>query len=302
MRFKKALLLHNPHAGNRELQFVRLNFAVNVLKLAGLDVKVAATGNPGYASRYPDRDILIVFGGDGTLHYLLPEAVEWEIPVMILPGGTTNVLVQELNMPYFLIDDLQMIQKCRVRKMYLGSAGGRPFHLMASAGVDGHIIANVPSNLKKYLGVLAFGVTALTIAPDYEMEPFKIESAEFSGEATMAVISNSISYGKFFKIAPRASLFSPELDVCLFTSDSIVRLGRLLCESITGSHLEHDDVIYYKTKALSLHGAEDLPIQADGELISSGSCEFSLYPRMLNIVVPEKEEQGRFTSLDLEAQ
>ncbi len=301
MRFKKALLLHNPLAGNREIQFVRMNFALNVLRLTGLDVEVDATGKPGYASRFADRDLLIIYGGDGTLHYLLPELTEWGIPVMMLPGGTTNVLVQELNMPYFLIDDLQMVQKCRVRKMYLGAADKQPFHLMASAGVDGHIINSVPANMKKYLGVLSFGVTAITKGPEYEMKPFSIESEEFCGEATMAVISNSSSYGKFFKIAPRASLFSPELDVCLFTSDSIVRLGRLLCESVTGRHLEHSDVIYYKTTELFLHGPEELPIQADGDVIKSGSCRFTLYDKTLNIVCPDKSNRGNVTSLDLES-
>jgi YegS/Rv2252/BmrU family lipid kinase len=286
MKFSKALLVHNPHAGNREIQFLRLNFVKNVLKMIGLNIEVEPTGRPGYASRFPDRDLLIVYGGDGTLHYLLPEAAEWEIPVLVLPGGTANVLVHELNMPYFLFEDLMMLQNSRVRKMYLGSAGNRPFHLMASAGIDGHIIASVPANLKKYLGVLSFGVTAITRGSEYHMEPFEVESDGYSGMVTMAVISNSSSYGKFFRIAPKASIFSPELDVCLFTSDSIVRLGRLLCDSITGSHLNHDDVIYYKTKHLKIQGGEGLPIQADGELISSGSCEFSLYGKTLNIVCP----------------
>lgn len=286
MKFSKALLVHNPHAGNREIQFLRLNFVINVLKMIGLDIEVEPTGKPGYASRFSDCDLLIIYGGDGTLHYLLPEAAEWGIPVLVLPGGTANVLVHELNMPYFLFEDLMMLQKSRVKKMYLGSAGSCPFHLMASAGIDGHIIASVPASLKKYLGVLSFGVTAITRGSEYEMKPFRVESEGFSGMVTMAVISNSSSYGKFFRIAPKASIFSPELDVCLFTSDSRVRLGRLLCDSITGSHLNHEDVIYYKTKYLRLQGDESLPIQADGELISSGSCEFSLYDRTLNIVCP----------------
>lgn len=286
MKFNKALLLHNPRAGNREIQFLRLNFALNVLKILGLDVIVKPTGESGYASRYPDRDLLIIYGGDGTLHYLLPEAAEWGIPVLVLPGGTANVLVQELNMPYFFLEDLRLLQKCTVRRMYLGKAGDRPFHLMASAGIDGHIINNVPPNLKKYLGVLAFGVTALTKGPEYVMKPFLIESDNYSGEATMAVISNSSSYGKFFKIAPKASIFSPELDVCIFTSDSMVRLVRLLSDSITGNHLNHQDVVYFKTTRLSLSGPGDLPIQADGEVICSGSCEFGLYDRTLNIVCP----------------
>ncbi len=288
MKFSKALLLHNPLAGNREIQFLRLNFVLNVLRRSGLDIEVEYTGKPGYADRFPDRDLLIIYGGDGTLHYLLPEVTEWGIPVMLLPGGTANVLVHELNMPYFLFEDLMMLEKCRVREMYLGSAGNRPFHLMASAGIDGHIIASVPAYLKKYLGVLSFGVTAITRGSEYNMTPFEIESDGYSGLVTMAVVSNSSSYGKFFKIAPKASIFSPELDVCLFTSDSIVRLGRLLCDSVTGSHLNHSDVIYYKTSQLRIRGRDDLPIQADGELISSGSCEFSLYPKTLNIVCPEE--------------
>ncbi|WP_132387780.1 diacylglycerol kinase family protein [Novosphingobium sp. PhB165] len=42
-------------------------------------------------------DLLVVFGGDGTTHSVVESAVGWDGPLLVLPGGTMNMLAKRLH-------------------------------------------------------------------------------------------------------------------------------------------------------------------------------------------------------------
>ncbi|KHK89626.1 diacylglycerol/lipid kinase family protein [Novosphingobium malaysiense] len=42
-------------------------------------------------------DILAVFGGDGTVHAVMKQAAQWDGPVLVLPGGTMNLLSKRVH-------------------------------------------------------------------------------------------------------------------------------------------------------------------------------------------------------------
>ena len=67
-----------------------------------------------------NKDLLIVYGGDGTLHGAIPEAVKWEVPVALLPAGTTNVLARELGIPRDPERALSMVPQRKLLKIRPG--------------------------------------------------------------------------------------------------------------------------------------------------------------------------------------
>ena len=88
-----ALLLYNPAAGRFPLSEKRLNALLKTLNDYGIRAETAMT-QPSQETllNLENKDLLIVYGGDGTLHEAIPEAVKWQVPVALLPAGTTNVL------------------------------------------------------------------------------------------------------------------------------------------------------------------------------------------------------------------
>ena len=52
-------------------------------------------GVPGQSS---DADVILVFGGDGTVHRHLPQLVNLQCPVLVVPAGSGNDFARALNL------------------------------------------------------------------------------------------------------------------------------------------------------------------------------------------------------------
>ncbi len=79
--------------------------------VAEVEAALVQAGFPvGRTLRFPDEeaptpavldagqvDLLIVFGGDGTTHSVVAAAGGWSGPVLVLPGGTMNMLPKRLH-------------------------------------------------------------------------------------------------------------------------------------------------------------------------------------------------------------
>ena len=226
MGSSKALLFHNPLAGRVPLNQNVIDSVVNRLRQIGYETSVQEVNGNDYACQ-PESlktyDLLIISGGDGTWHDMLPRVVEASIPMAILPTGTANVFARELGIPKRLEDAVGVVQSGQKKRLRLGSADGRLFHLMAGIGIDGYIISKVSPASKKLLGVIAFWLAGLSRFWSYPLKRFEVEIEDETFDATFAVISNCRLYGGNLQITPQASVFDDTLDVCLFRSRSHCR-------------------------------------------------------------------------------
>ena len=72
---------------------------------SGNDVEVVETNRRGHAIRFAQDaarrgiDVVIGFGGDGTLNEVATGVAGTETAIGILPGGSTNVFARTLGMP-----------------------------------------------------------------------------------------------------------------------------------------------------------------------------------------------------------
>lgn len=285
----EAVLFYNPEAGRFPLSERRLKRLLENLYRYGLRAKAVPSSpgrRPGAALDLKDKELLIVYGGDGTVHAALKEAVFWRVPIAILPAGTVNILARELGLPADPERALPVAVRGKPQRVNLGKAGGEYFHLMAGIGPDGYIINRVDSRLKRLLGTGAYWVAGLIHFWRYPLRPFRIEIDGQSFEATFAVVGNTSNYGGRLLITPRASLFDDGLDVCLFTSTRRSRFVRYLWGAVWGNHIHYPDVIYRKAKRIRVEGDESILVQMDGEVIGSLPMEFSSFPEGVEIMVP----------------
>jgi YegS/Rv2252/BmrU family lipid kinase len=233
-----------------------------------------------------EKSLLIICGGDGTIHSVLPPAVKARVPIGILPTGTANVLARELKIPMSLDRAIEVLGRGRKRSLSLGIADGRYFHLMAGVGADGYIINRVGLSLKRFLGVAAFWVTGLSRFWSYPLREFYVDIGGHSHTATFAVVSNSRYYGGHLLLAPRASVFENLLDVCLFTSKNHFRFLSYLWGSLRGDHLKYPDVVYEKTAQLEISGDESIEVQLDGELSGHLPARFAIADSQVEVIIP----------------
>lgn len=266
----------------------------NCFRCAGVELSWRRTSRPGEATSLARAalnegvDLVVAYGGDGTINEIISGMIGSEVPLGVLPGGTANVLARELNIPTDYRKAIQSILSGDRRRISLGRAGNRCFHLMAGIGLDAAVVASMPARLKRALGVYSFWIQGLRKLREYCLRPFCVQTHNRQYQATFAVIANARRYGGSLSVAPHADVFSDDLDVCLFHSERKRRFLLYLLAVYLGCHVKLQDVTYLKSKRVSVCGHSSIPVQVDGEKAGCLPMDFEILPDCLSVLIPNR--------------
>ena len=156
------------------------------------------------------------------------------------------------------------------------------------------IAYSVTAERKASLGNMAYyleGVKELLEKKFFKYQKsinLKIKSKEFTGDvdALLFLITNSTSVGGFKKMAPFADVSDGYLDVLIFKRIKISDAPELFASLVGGKHLDHNKVIYLKTKNIKIESEDDVTIDVDGEKTSTLPMDFKVLENRLKIIVP----------------
>jgi diacylglycerol kinase (ATP) len=264
-------------------------------------------GMPGMG----EADVILLFGGDGTIHRHLGQLVKLGVPVLVVPAGSGNDFASSLGLRR-LRDSLAAWRNfCRgsasVRAIDLGvisavpsageapsSQGPRYFCCVVGVGLDGEV-ARRANQLPRWLRgnggyVLSMVPTIFTFTPF----PLKIltTSDATTGEwtlrsgqpALLAAFANTPLYGGGMKVAPQAKMDDGLLDVCLVGAVAPLRLFRLFPTVYSGRHLNIKEVKYFQSCRLKVETESPMDVYADGEYVCRTPIEVSAQKAALKVV------------------
>ena len=255
-------------------------------------------------------DVVLLFGGDGTVHRHLGQLVKLGLPVLVVPAGSGNDFAHSLNLRGAR-DSRAAWEKFRngrgnVRSVDLGllsflaEAGGAPaphsryFGCVAGIGLDGEVAqrANqLPRWLRGHGGyVLALLPTMATFAP----QPMKISTpaenacsgwtARSDQPTLLAAFANTPVYGGGMKIAPQAKMDDGLLDVCIVRAVNRLKLFAVFPTVYAGRHLGIREVNYFQAEGARVETEHPLEVYADGEYVCRTPVEISIERAALKVV------------------
>ena len=92
-------------------------------------------------------DVVVAFGGDGTVNEAANGLVGSETPLTALPGGSTNVWARTLGIPNDVVDAtehlLRMADEFQPRRVDLGRVDDRHFVFASGVGLDASVVERV---------------------------------------------------------------------------------------------------------------------------------------------------------------
>src|SRR3954454_4440415 len=142
-RKKRMLIIVNPYATTVSDRLK--NLVVYALQ-GRYEVEAVSTESRSHATEIGREacgggyDVVVAFGGDGTLNEVANGVAGTDIPVTVLPGGSTNVVCRTLGIPNDVVDAtehlLALADDFHPRKVDLGLANGRRFVFACGAGLD----------------------------------------------------------------------------------------------------------------------------------------------------------------------
>ncbi len=293
----KTLFLVNPKAGGGSAarrwppltrKFVEAGWRVNVAM--GRDATEATAMIKDAVA--DGMDVVVVFGGDGTVRLAAKLLAGTECALGILPGGTGNGIAYSLGLPLdpgaagrrLLKGKRQQVDVGVVRGLASGvvdrfiNVGGAGFDARLSDGV-----AHAPPHLK---GIPAYVFAAVRTIPTMSLQTVRVEADGhlLSAKALVVAAANGSCYGKGLYIAPDASVSDGLLDVCVVDEVSLIELASIVPLVFFGHHVGHPKVKYGKAKVVRVTAPAPVLAQADGDLVGQTPVEFSLEPSSLWII------------------
>lgn len=269
----------------------------------------------GLPAAREDTDVILVFGGDGTVHRHLGQLVRLGLPVLIVPVGSGNDFARALGFRR-VRDSLAAWEKfCRgeanLQKVDLGiidvleNPSGTPapryFACVAGVGLDAEV-ARRANKVPRWLR--GNGGYALTVIPTiFRFAPFRmkisISTNRGSGDGQdavwavhsdqptlLAAFANTPLYGGGMKIAPRAKMDDGLLDVCLVGAVDPFKLFCMFPTVYSGRHLGIREVAYSQAARARIETGHPFDIYADGEFVCQTPAEIGLERKALSVVIP----------------
>lgn len=244
--YTKIHLVHNPTAGKEEYSQREI---LEFLAKGHQDVRYVSTDFPGWEKFLEeDPDLIIVAGGDGTVHKLA--GVLWNEkgkkvfpPIRVLPTGTANNIARTLGVsmevhpeeitrkaePVFF--DIGLVKGLSQRQIFLEAAGFGLFpKLMAhregkqdEAKTSEGELLQILEDLRKI--VMDFPARKAEIIAD---------TTEIKGEFLLVELMNIRSIGPNLEFAPSAEPGDGHFDLVMIPEDGRDHLVKYLTQRIDG--------------------------------------------------------------------
>lgn len=293
---KKIKIISNPSSGRQSIDR-RLERLIKLLIDDGYTLNKFETKqkndamNETIKSCNEDWDIIIVSGGDGTVNEVAKGIVKSEnkIPVAILASGTVNDFANYMKIPKDVNEFYNMIKRFETVSVDLGKLNDDYFVNVAAGGILSNVGYQVLPEAKLVLGRMAYYLEGLKEITLQGINPInlKIESEEYTGteDVLLFLISNSSSIGGFKKIAPKADVLDGLLDIVIVKKSDVGNLANIFFNIFSGEHVNHPNVIYFKSNKIKLSTTDDVSIDIDGEYGGKLPATFEILPKAFKILV-----------------
>ncbi len=280
----------------------------------GNEVEVVETNRRGHATRFAQDaarrgfDVVIGFGGDGTLNEVATGVAGTDTALGVLPGGSTNVFARTLGMPNDPVAAVQQlaagIAAGDVEPIGLGKVNGRYFCFHTGVGYDAAVVREVErrASLKRWLGHPLFIYAALRtwmVGYDRHSPHFAVSTpadsalAEAPVEGFFTVVLNTNPYtylgNRPLDLSPAATL---DRGLVAITFRSL-RIGALLGGlggALKGGGVQASATLDVRTDLTALTIAHDTPFpyQLDGDYLGeTRHLEFQHVPEAVRLVRPQ---------------
>jgi diacylglycerol kinase family enzyme len=248
-------------------------------------------------------DVVVAFGGDGTVNEAANGLLGSPTPLCCLPGGSANVFAKMLGIPGDVVDAtehlLAMADDWRPRRVDLGVVNGRYFTFASGLGLDASVVERVDSNphLKARLGAYYFTWVAVsTYMRRYLVRPPRLvlEADGETLEGVTAIVQNGSPF-TYFQNRPIDIIDGAELDSGALAGGVLHRATLVSMPFIAwrafsprarvAAHRQVSGLRDLSEMRVRSADGRTLPLQVDGDYLGEVTeARYSIMPGALNVI------------------
>ena len=237
-----------------------------------------------------DCAMVVAVGGDGTVREVAHGLEGSDKPLLIVPGGTENLLANELGFDEKTQTILRTFEAGYIRPLDLGSANGKCFTSIVGFGFDGEIVKRVSEQREGHIDYFDYIWPIWRTFWSYKFGAMKVEleGEEIFNGRGLVFVGNISRYAVRLQILHHADFGDGLLDVCIYKCASHMRLVKHSLMTILKHHAAGGDVIYRQGKNITVSSeAADVKTEIDGDPGPDLPIQIKIIPQAINVMVPE---------------
>ena len=299
-KIKNIHIIINPAAGEEEAILPFINAS---MKEAGITWEAFITHQAGDGIKFAEAaikkgvDALAVYGGDGALIEAISGLIGSEIPLIILPGGSANVVATELGIPkdFKEVCTLLVHGLLETKTIDVGQFDKHYFITGISIGFGADLVKGADRETKNKIGILAYFLSAAAALKKTKKTIYhlKIDGQEHELQGLTCIITNTGNLG-FTKISldKHIDISDGFLDVVILRKASLGLLKHIVVTLLKRERPHNLELVqHWQGKDISVSSTPQQTVQCDGEVLEEMPLHIKIIPGAIKVLVPKEKSK-----------
>jgi diacylglycerol kinase (ATP) len=239
-------------------------------------------------------ELLLAWGGDGMVRRCVNALKDTQVPLAIVPAGTSNLFATHLGIERDIGQAVEVALRGDRRRLDVGRFDGERFAVMAGAGFDAAMIKGA-DDLKDRLGRAAYVVSGAAKLDSESFEAkIKVDGTRwYKGPASCILVGNVGELFGGIEVFADARPDDGKLDVGVLTSQGPVQLARAAARTAIGSAEKSPFVRVTQGRSVRVKLDRKVRYELDGgDRKKVKSFEVEVEPDAITVCVPSAAQNG----------
>ncbi len=237
-----------------------------------------------------DCSLVVACGGDGTIREVIQGLEGSDTPLMIIPGGTENLLANELGYDEHIETYRKAFTGGFFRELDIGMVNSKCFTSVLGVGIDGEIVRRFSEKRNGHISHIDYfwPIWRSIWAHRFPKILIEADGKEIYCGRAMAYVGNISRYAIGLEILSKANYSDGLLDLCVYKCNTRLRLFKHAILTLLKLHRDSSDVIYCQCKKIRVLSKKgEVLTQIDGDPGPSLPLEIEVVPNAVHVLVPE---------------
>lgn len=299
MKFKRGILFYHDSAGQGDVNDIIGEVTKNLSRMVD-ELLIFRSSEKGNIYEYiqdrgntNDLDILMILGGDGTVHELINGVIDasLNIPIAILPGGTFNDFTKNLNLNPNPVVSSEQLLTAELNEYDVIQVNDRYALNFVGFGLIVENAQNIDQEAKSRIGKFSYLFSTIKTITNPTFFDYQITSNQniYEGKSSMIVVSNGEFVGGNRIPLTELSPQDGKLDVFIFKESGLKLFGELMKEkSVTNWNEISRNIEHISTTELKIETSKAMDVDLDGEIDITTPLNIKIVPKRLNILTAQQ--------------
>ena len=231
--------------------------------------------------------VAIASGGDGTVSQVAAAILGSNIPLGIVPAGSTNMVAKVSAIPSNPSRAVQLIFGYHFReRIDVGRSGDRLLLHLGGAGIDARIFLGADPKLKKRIRWGAYVPPAIGGAFAGQTEfTVTVDGHAVRVRSSLVLVANSAQLlSPKIHLVEDVSRVDGNFDVLIYTATNPLQLAWAGLASMTGRLERAGQVIRLRGRSIRIESDPAVPAELDGEVVGETPLDIAVLPRAMELI------------------